>query len=116
MRVDAVTLDALIARYGTPSFVKIDTEGSEDSVLRGLSHPVGKLSFEFTTIARDVAMACFERLSLLGDYRYNVALGESQRLTFDHWLPAATMKEHIGTLPHEANSGDVYAALRLQLK
>jgi FkbM family methyltransferase len=116
MGVDAVTLDALIARYGTPSFVKIDTEGSEDAVLCGLSHPVGKLSFEFTTIARDVAMACFERLSLLGDYRYNVALGESQRLTFDHWLPAAKMKEHIGNLPHEANSGDVYAALRLQLK
>jgi FkbM family methyltransferase len=116
MGVDAVTLDALIARYGKPSFVKIDTEGSEDAVLCGLSHPVGKLSFEFTTIARDVAMACFERLSLLGDYRYNVALGESQRLTFDHWLPAAKMKEHIGNLPHEANSGDVYAALRLQLK
>ena len=35
--VDVVTLDALIARYGMPSFVKIDTEGSEDAVLRGLS-------------------------------------------------------------------------------
>ena len=113
--VDVVTLDALIARYGMPSFVKIDTEGSEDAVLRGLSSPVGKLSFEFTTIARDVAMACFERLSMLGDYRYNLALGESQRLIFDRWLPAAQMAEHISNLPHEANSGDVYAALRLPL-
>ena len=114
--VEVVTLDALIARYGTLSFVKIDTEGSEDAVLRGLSHPVGKLSFEFTTIAREVAMACFERLSMLGDYRYNLALGESQRLIFDRWLPAAQMAEHISNLPHEANSGDVYAALRLPLK
>jgi FkbM family methyltransferase len=113
--VDVVTLDALIARYGMPSFVKIDTEGSEDAVLRGLSFPAGKLSFEFTTIAREVAMACFERLSMLGDYRYNLALGESQRLIFDLWLPAAQMAEHISNLPHEANSGDVYAALQLPL-
>lgn len=113
--VEVVTLDALITRYGMPSFVKIDTEGSEDAVLRGLSFPVGKLSFEFTTIARDVAMACFERLSMLGDYRYNLALGESQKLIFDRWLPAAQMAKHISNLPHEVNSGDVYAALRLPL-
>jgi FkbM family methyltransferase len=109
--VEVVTLDALIARFGVPAFVKIDVEGYEEAVLRGLSHPIKALSFEFTTIMRDTAVASIERLALLGDYRYNIALGESQTLTFEHWLSAAGMMDHLRNLPHEANSGDVYAAL-----
>ncbi len=109
--IEVVTLDGLIARYGIPAFIKIDVEGYEDAVLRGLSQPVKALSFEFTTIARDIAMACFDRLSGLGNYRYNLALGESQTLTFDRWLSDEDMADHLSKLPHEANSGDVYAAL-----
>lgn len=113
--VDVVTLDALIARYGMPSFVKIDAEGYEGAVLRGLSHPVRQLSFEFTTIARDIATACLERLALLGDYRYNVALGESQHLELARWISATEMAEHLNNFPHEANSGDVYGVLHTLL-
>jgi FkbM family methyltransferase len=111
IEVEVVTLDALIARFGVPAFVKIDVEGYEEAVLRGLSHTIKALSFEFTTIMRDTAVASIERLALLGDYRYNIALGESQRLTFEHWLSAADMADHLRNLPHGANSGDVYAAL-----
>lgn len=109
LNVDVVTLDRLIARYGVPAFIKIDVEGFEDSVLRGLSQPVKALSFEFTTIAREVALRCLERLSLLAGYSYNLALGESQTLTFGHWLPAAEIADYLSTLPHAANSGDIYA-------
>lgn len=109
--VDVVTLDALIARFGVPAFIKIDVEGLEEAVLFGLSRPVKALSFEFTTIARDVAIGCLDRLSGLGDYRYNIALRETQILTFDDWVSAADMAEHLMELPDEANSGDVYALL-----
>ncbi len=102
---------ALLARFGVPVFIKIDVEGYEDAVLRGLSRPVKALSFEFTTIMRDTAIACIERLALLGDYRYNFALGETQRLSFGNWLSDADMAKHLFNLPHEANSGDVYARL-----
>jgi FkbM family methyltransferase len=108
---DVVTLDALIARFGVPTFIKIDVEGYEDAVLCGLSHAVKTLSFEFTTIMRDTAATCLARLSLLAEYRYNIALGETQTLTFARWISASDMAEHLLSLPHEANSGDVYATL-----
>ena len=111
LTVRCLTLDRLIGQHGRPAFIKIDVEGFEDRVLAGLSHPVSALSFEFTTIARNVAQRCLERLQELGSYRFNVALGEAQRLEFERWVNPAEMSAYLRSLPHEANSGDVYAVL-----
>jgi FkbM family methyltransferase len=110
--VPAVTLDGLIARHGMPAFAKIDVEGFELEVLKGLSRPLPALSFEFTTIQRDVAEACIARLVALGSYDFNVALGESQHLAFARPIGAEEMLRHLRGLPHSANSGDVYAVRR----
>src|SRR5579884_4065088 len=107
--VRAVTLDSLIAAYGTPSFIKIDVEGLEDKVLAGLSTPIGCLSFEFTTHRREVAFRCVDRLCELGDYRFNSCLGESWTPVFPAPIEAKEMKAWLEELPAEANSGDVYA-------
>jgi FkbM family methyltransferase len=111
IQVPATTLDALIGAYGRPAFVKIDVEGFEDRVLAGLNVPVPALSFEFTTIQRDVALRCLDRLAALGDYRFDVALGESQTLVFDQWIDRDDMASWITSVPHQANSGDIYAVL-----
>ncbi len=111
IEVPVTTLDALIAAHGKPAFVKIDVEGFEGDVLAGLSQPLPMLSFEFTTIQRDVAFACLERLEQIGGYQFDVALGESQKLEIGRWVLPDEMRRFIEQLPHEANSGDVYAKL-----
>jgi FkbM family methyltransferase len=107
IEVRATSLDSLITEYGLPAFVKIDVEGFEDVVLRGLASALPALSFEFTTIRREVALRCLDRLARLGPYRFNLSLGESHALA-DRWVSAVAMAANLRALPHSANSADIY--------
>ena len=106
--VPLVTLDELITRHGEPQFCKIDVEGFEHEVLSGLSRPLPALSFEYIPIANARAIACVERTSALGDYRYRHSRVETHRWAIANWLEPETMIEILRALPDD-RSGDVYA-------
>ncbi|MEZ5292882.1 MAG: FkbM family methyltransferase [Vicinamibacterales bacterium] len=109
--VETTTLDALVARYGLPAFVKLDIEGGEPAALDGLSRAVPMVSVEYLPEALDAVTACGERLLRLGTYRFNWTPAESHRLASDEWLALDAL---VGRLAGTARHGDVYARLETQ--
>ncbi len=72
-RVAVTTLDQLIAEYGEPGLVKIDTEGFDHRVLQGLNRPIEHILFEVHSARREAAAEAFARLETLGRYEYHAA-------------------------------------------
>jgi FkbM family methyltransferase len=106
--VETTTLDALIARFGMPAFIKLDIEGGEAAALAGLSRPVRTVSFEFLPQALAAVRDCGTRLAALGPYRFNWTPAESHRLASPAWLP---LEEVVQRLEAATRHGDVYATL-----
>ncbi len=109
--VEIVTLDALIARFGQPVFIKIDVEGGEPDVLAGLSHPVRALSFEYLPGALDYARRCVLRLGALAAYRFNWSPGETFELMAEEWMTGEALVAALESPHARRRSGDVYARL-----
>lgn len=106
--VEVLTLDGLIARHGVPTFCKLDVEGAEAQVLAGLSCPLPALSFEYSPAALAGGIACIERLSALGAYRFRRSVGESLRWS-GTWMTAGQMRADLDALAPDAPAGDLYA-------
>lgn len=109
VEVEVITLDDLIAAHGLPVFCKIDVEGYEHEVLRGLSRPLPALSFEYLAALPETALHCIERLAEVGDYHYNWSRGERQQLREPGWLTPDAMCRRLEGL--RTGSGDIYAHL-----
>jgi FkbM family methyltransferase len=107
--VRMTTLDALIAKHGMPKFCKIDVEGFELSVIKGLSVPVPYLSFEFTREFLPDAKRCMDHLLTIGPAVFNVSLGESMELLSRQWMSSDEMYERISAEKTPLLWGDVYA-------
>ncbi len=84
--VDVSTLDAMIDQYGMPQFCKIDVEGFEYEVLKGLTKKIPYLSFECNSEHILIAEQCVHYLSNLGYKKFNFAIGERGWFAFDNWL------------------------------
>lgn len=101
--VPVVTLADLIAVHGKPAFIKIDVEGFEAHVLRGLDRPVPALCFEFQAAAPDP-----DPFRILCGYEFAVS---TEPFTLGLWGTAddawAQLQAFADIEPH--GSGDVFA-------
>jgi FkbM family methyltransferase len=75
IQVEAVTLDQLALRHGIPRLVKIDVEGFDDRVIRGMSFKPAALTFEFNRILPAVAISCLAAPALADGYEFNFIKG-----------------------------------------
>ncbi len=106
--VALTTLDRLIARYGRPVFCKIDVEGFEISVLKGLSQPITYISFEFTREFFGDAKNCIDHILSIGPALFNVSMGESLSLLWQNWVEAEVLYKNIESSDDPSLWGDIY--------
>ena len=108
--VEVVTLDHLISKYGKPDFCKVDVEGYELEVLKGLSQPIKYLSFEFTVPEfMESAVECLNQLDTLGKFVCNYSPAESLKFGSSEWLEKEKFIELLKTFPlKNIIDGDVY--------
>ena len=107
--VETVTLDSLIGKYGKPKFCKIDVEGFELEVLKGLSQPIDIISYEFVSERVGACINCINYLADLGDPRFNYCLGDADSFASREWLTAKQIRDSIALMEGElTNFGDMY--------
>ena len=106
--VPITTLDEMIEEFGAPAFCKIDVEGYEAEVLRGLSRPIRVLSFEFTPEFISCTQDCLRILARLGPCEFNYSVGESLRFALAHWVSADELERTLTTMGDNSIFGDVY--------
>jgi FkbM family methyltransferase len=89
--VETTTLEELIAEHGRPLFIKIDVEGYELNVIRGLRQAVPCVSFEVNLPEfRPEGLQCVALLGALAvEGKFNYAVDCERGLALERWLNCA---------------------------
>lgn len=106
--VKTETLDGLIAKHGVPRFCKIDVEGFELNVIRGLSQPVKYLSVECTPENLANLVTAIGHLEKLGEVKFQFCPWDNYRLT-SAWEKAADFIKTLKAREASQLTGDIYA-------
>jgi FkbM family methyltransferase len=113
--IEMTTLDNLIGKFGLPVFIKIDVEGYELDVLKGLTRPVNFISFEYTVPEQiNKVIECIDQIEKNdSNIECNYSVGESMVFKLPNWQSVVEMKKHITTkLFEDTGFGDVYVRRR----
>jgi FkbM family methyltransferase len=108
MMVGLTTLDSLVREFGKPAFCKIDVEGFEVQVIRGLGSSIPSLSFEFTKEFIGDVRTCAGLLSALGPAKFNYSVYSEFRLASGEWLSGDSLVRELESLGQDDLCGDVY--------
>lgn len=110
--IPLTTLDKLIERHGAPQFCKIDVEGFEPEVLKGLHQPLPCLSLEYCVPEMtDQLLECIDLLhGLSAGYRFNYSREESMEWAGENWMDYESFRQLVQTDAFTATLfGDIYA-------
>jgi len=108
IKVQMMTLEDLIKKYGKPDFCKVDVEGFEWEVLSSLKEIVPCISFEFLSEMHNKTQKIVRHLDFLGNARYNISLGMSYRFKFKKWLSGDELLNILDKNKSKNWYGDIY--------
>ena len=93
--INTLTLQDLISTYGEPAFVKIDVEGHELHVIRGLQKPVACLSFEVNLPQfRTEGKLCIDELLRVSEHgTFNYAVDCERGLELEEWCSGEKFRQ-----------------------
>ncbi len=82
IQIETTTLDSLIEKYGAPDYIKIDVEGYEYEVIKGLSKSIPLISFEANLPEfLEESVLCVNRLLTIDErYRFNYSVFDNLEL------------------------------------
>jgi FkbM family methyltransferase len=107
--VKVTTLDKLIEYYGIPTFIKIDVEGFEYEVIRGLSRPIRAISLEFIPEYINSTFNCIDHLQHIGKISLNYSIGETMELALGKWVTPNEMVRILSDFNGDNHLfGDIY--------
>jgi FkbM family methyltransferase len=115
IKIQITTLDKLIEKYGFPKFIKIDVEGYELEVLKGLTSPVRVVSFEYTVPEQiQKAIDCISQIEKYNsEIECNFSKGESMEFALEKWVKPTDFKNYIATQEFISTGfGDIYVRMR----
>lgn len=110
--VQMTKLDTLIEKYGKPKFCKIDVEGFEFEVFKGLSYEIPIVSFEYNYKLKSVVLDSINRIEEIMKGYYNLVLYENSYFELNNWIGSEQMKSLIQDLDVKSLTGDVYVKPR----
>lgn len=91
--VNVSTLDNQISKHGLPKFIKIDVEGYELEVIKGLSQKVPFISIEFTAEDIQNSFRCIDTLKNLGSFKSSYSYAEELSLNSPWMNPDDLVKK-----------------------
>jgi hypothetical protein len=98
-----------------PKLCKIDVEGFESEVFKGMGKPIPVLCFEFNYPFLKDTEICLALLEKKGNYVCNFVSFEYMELILEEWVPMADFRENLTSyIPEKHLTGEIVLKLENQ--
>ena len=108
LEVPVTTIDDLVKRYGTPDFIKIDVEGYELEVIKGMTSIQPRLSFEFHRTTLDETRRCVWQVTQNQPVVMNYSSYDNYRFMSTVWMSEYDCLKELDSITQKDLYGDIF--------